>query len=268
MIKVSTVIPAYNQAGFIDEAVLGAVRQIGPFDHEILVSSDGSTDETRDRIGAWVKRFPTLVTDVSEDVNIGISGNFRRLFDAADGDYIAILEGDDLWTSHTKLARQVEFMQSNPDCSMVFSKILVRNLPGRTDVLLPRQENIRVSKLTGADFLAEPTMNLIANFSCCLVRKDLVRLMPDRLFQDRFNEIAMAFFLERHGPIGFLDEVLSIYHLHASGVWTGSGRRKQLESGLQTRRMVLDVADPRYAAGIEAVIEKDYVGPLSELEET
>lgn len=265
MTRITTIIPTYNQEGYIDAALTSAIRQLGNFSHEILVSSDGSTDTTRDKIRDWCRRYPLLIRDLSADRNVGISGNFRRLFDAASGDYIAILEGDDLWTDAEKLEKQSAFLRSNPDCSMVFSMIRVRQLPSGKDSFLDRQTSLGTSRLTGEDFLADPSMNLIANFSCCMLKTALVRQLPDRLFRQRFNEIAMAFFFERFGPIGFLKEEMSIYHQHAGGVWTGISREAQLRSGLETREMVLEIADPRHADSIRRIIEERYRKPLASL---
>lgn len=265
MTRISTIVPTYNQEGYIDAAISSVIEQIGDFTHEILVSSDGSTDRTRARILDWRKRYPMLIRDISEDFNVGISSNFRRLFDAATGDYIAILEGDDLWTNPTKVQSQKDFLLKNPDCSMVFSMIKVRQLPEGGDSFLDRQTMLTTDKLRGEDFLADPSMNLIANFSSCMLRTNLVRKLPDRLFRERFNEIAMAFFFEGFGPIGFIKEAMSIYHQHTGGVWTGLSREAQLRSGMETRQMVLEIADQRHASAIRKIIEERYQKPLAAL---
>jgi len=262
--RITTVIPTYNQEGYIATAIESAVSQIGRFDHEILVSSDGSTDGTRSIIAEWCRRHPGLVKDVSPQENLGISRNFKSLFSQATGDYIAILEGDDIWTDHEKLVKQLSFLQSKADCVMVFSKIVVKKLPSGEESFLPRQERLK-DLLDGSDFLADPSMNLIANFSSCLFDGNLLRAVPERLYRGRFNEIALAFYLERHGKIGFISEPMSVYHQHAAGVWTGSSREQQLRAGLATREMVLDVADERYHTAIENIIQERYRKPLSTL---
>lgn len=262
MIRITTIIPTYNQEQYIDSAIQSVVEQLGNFSHKILVSSDGSTDSTRDRIRDWQRRYPMLIQDVSFDENIGISGNFRHLFNAASGDYLAILEGDDIWTDPEKLQKQSAFMEANPECSMVFSMIRVRQLLSGEDSFLDRQTNLATDKLRGEDFLADPSMNLIANFSSCMIKTSLAQQFPNRIFQERFNEIAMAFFLEKFGPIGFLKEEMSIYHQHAGGVWTGISHEAQLRSGLATREMVLEIADSRHFNTISEIIEDRYRKPL------
>lgn len=264
--RISTIIPTYNHQDFILAAIESAVRQEGDFDHEIIVCSDGSNDKTPTIIANYARENPGVIRNLSLSANNGISETFRRCIAASTGDYIAILEGDDIWTDNQKLKKQMSFLHENIDCSMVFSKISVKRLPSGKETLLPRQNNLKKDKLDGSDFLADESMNLIANFSCCMFRSHVMKNAPSRLFEGRFNEIAVAFYLERHGKIGFINEALSIYHQHEKGVWTGSSREQQLISGIETREMVADVAHPRYRSSILEIIETRYKKPLSELE--
>src|SRR5690606_34346862 len=121
------VIPTYNQERFIRFALESAIMQTGDFEHEILVADDGSTDGTRAIIEEFVGAHPKLVRSIGTAVNRGISANFRRCFQEASGDYIAILEGDDYWLRPDKLSRQLAFLEGEPECVMVFSKIDVLN---------------------------------------------------------------------------------------------------------------------------------------------
>ncbi|MER8829457.1 glycosyltransferase [Mesorhizobium sp. M0938] len=255
-ITITTIVPAYNHESYISQALDSAIKQAGDFIHEIIVCDDGSSDRTRDIVKGYVQKHRHLVRDVSNDENLGISSTFRKCIDNAAGDFIAILEGDDYWSSPDKLQKQLKFLMDNPDCSMVFSMIDVVNTQNGTKRLLNRQKVLTRSKLTGSDFLNDPSMNLIANFSSCLFKSGLMKSLPDRLFEGRFNEIALAFQLEKSGAIGFIQEVLSVYRQHPQGVWTGSDKRRQLESAIQARHMVKDVAAPAYHDRIQSVIDQ------------
>lgn len=253
---VSTVIPAYNHEDYIEQAIVSAISQKGNFIHEILVCDDASTDNTQKIITELQKKYPGLIRNISNPVNLGISATFRKCFKEASGDFIAILEGDDYWTTNSKLENQLQFLTNNVDCSMVFSMIDVLNVEAKKSRYLKRQQSISKNRLSGKDFLADPTMNLIANFSSCMFKSDLLRTLPDRLFDGRFNEIALAFYMERSGPIGFLNSAMGVYRQHPQGVWTGSDKKRQLESAIQTRKMVKDVADLKYHKDIQKVIDQ------------
>ncbi|TIU62360.1 MAG: glycosyltransferase, partial [Mesorhizobium sp.] len=122
-ITITTLIPAYNHETYISQALDSAVKQVGDFNHEIIVCDDGSSDGTRSILKGYAHRYRHLVRDISNDENLGISGTFRKCIDNATGDFIAILEGDDYWSSAEKLQKQLRFLIDNPDCSMVFSMI-------------------------------------------------------------------------------------------------------------------------------------------------
>jgi glycosyltransferase involved in cell wall biosynthesis len=247
---------------YIKKAIESVLIQEGDFIHEIIISDDGSKDGTRAIIDEYTKQNHMRIRNISSDKNSGISTNFRKCFEAATGDYVAVLEGDDYWTDARKLEKQLEFMKSNKDCSMAFSKIEVHNVRNGTRKTLERQDNIKKTRLTGEDFLNDSSMNLIANFSSCMFRADLMKQAPALLFEKRISEIAVVLYLEQHGPIGFLDEVMSVYLQHPNGVWSGSDRLGQLKSGLETRRIAKEIAHPRHRDKIQKIIDEQFVAKL------
>ncbi|MDQ0346349.1 glycosyltransferase family 2 protein [Ancylobacter vacuolatus] len=255
---VTTVIICYNQKDFIAQAIESALAQVGDFFHDIVIADDGSTDGTADIARDFCARHPFALRMIGDGTNRGISGNFQRAFAAAGGEFLAVLEGDDYWTDPAKLARQIAFLRKNADCSMVFSKIEIETpgTPGRAT--LPRQDKLRKSKLDGADFLAEPSLNLIANFSCCLFRSDAMKTLPNGLFRHRLSEIALAFHLERLGPIGYLNQPMSVYRQHPQGVWTGASPQEQRASGRRVREAAKAVAREQYRPALQAIIDARY----------
>ena len=190
------------------QALESAIVQTGDFEHEILVLDDASTDGTTDIVRGYAKRYPGLVKDISNRENLGISGNLKHAFSLAGGEYIAILEGDDYWTDTRKLEKQLAFLEENRECPMVFSRIRLQC--GETYNTLPRQDNLP-EKLGNADLLAYKGKNPICSVSCCLFRKDALEALPDIVCGPRFNEMAAAFFLVQLGPIGHMQDFLSVH---------------------------------------------------------
>jgi len=101
---ISVIIPAYNVAGFIAEAVASVVAQTSPV-HEILAIDDGSTDGTtawlRDR-AATDGRLRVLTSD-----RLGPGGARNVGLAAASQPIVAFLDGDDAWPRR-KIERQME----------------------------------------------------------------------------------------------------------------------------------------------------------------
>ncbi|WP_409261276.1 glycosyltransferase [Pseudomonas putida] len=263
--SVTTMITTYNHEKHIAQAICSVLNQVGDFHHSIIISDDGSTDRTRKIISHYAEKYPDRIIDLSSDTNVGVSANMLRCFKANKSKYLAICEGDDFWTDPHKLSKQIAFLESNKKHSMVFSQILIKNENKDRFETLPRQEDIFSDSLTGWEFIKEPTMNLIGNFSCCMFRSSVINAMPDIMFKTRLNEIAVAFHADKFGRIGFIKRLMSVYRQHSSGLWTGSQKIAQLRSGLTAREMARAVAASEYLPAITEIIKNKYLIPLSEL---
>ncbi|ADH88666.1 glycosyl transferase family 2 [Ancylobacter novellus DSM 506] len=255
---VTSVIVCYNQAEYIAEAIESVLAQRGDFYQDIVVADDGSTDGTAEIVQRYCEKNRWRMRSIGDGINRGISGNFRRSFATAAGAYLAILEGDDYWSDRDKIAKQVAFLEANPDCSMVFSKIEVEAAGSRRRTTLERQDRIRKNKLDAADFLADPSLNLIANLSSCMFRSDLMKELPGILYRHRLSEMGLAFHLDRFGAIGYLNRPMSVYRMHAQGTWSGASAEMKLSSGRQVREVAKLVARDRYKGAIQDILDRHY----------
>jgi teichuronic acid biosynthesis glycosyltransferase TuaG len=114
---VSVVMPAFNSAVFIEQAIRSVQAQTLT-DWELLVADDGSTDET----AAIVRRMndnDPRVKLISLGERRGPAGARNAAIEAAGGRYIAFLDSDDMWKPH-KLERQIAFMRAR-DIALSFS---------------------------------------------------------------------------------------------------------------------------------------------------
>lgn len=101
---VSIITPTYNHAQFIGACIEGALEQTYE-DWEMLIVDDGSTDGTYEEI----RKFRDPRIRVEKQSNIGIwrlSKTYNRALARARGQFVGILEGDDLWPTD-KLELQV-----------------------------------------------------------------------------------------------------------------------------------------------------------------
>lgn len=263
---VTTAIVAYNQKQYIGQAIESALMQSGEFIHEILIADDGSNDGTAEVVKDYALRNPTKIRLIGDGTNVGISDNFRRCFDSASGDVIAILEGDDVWRQGN-IDAKARFMHENPDASMVFSRLgMFSKDPGSVN-FLERQTSLGKSRLTGDDFAADPDLNLIVNFSSCMFKTALMRQIPEELFDYRLSEICLAFYLEKHGNIGYIDEHLTSYRVHEAGVWSGLSKPDKLRSARRIRELTLKIAREDLHAAIRQNIVEKYDKPLLDMGE-
>lgn len=263
-VKLSVVILSYNHEKYIKEAIDSVLSQRGAFLCEILLSDDGSTDRTPEIMAEYAAKYPTLIRNISSTENVGISRNYKRCFQQATGKYVAVLEGDDYWKAADKLLRQMEFLQANPDCSMVFSRILMIDEAG-TRIELRRQQYIYRTKLTGYDFLADRFLNLIVNFSCCMFITKYMQQLPEILYSLRLSEIPLAFYLEQKGPIGYIPHIDSVYRKLSTSVWHGGTNQQKFRASFEIRKLTLHIADRKYKKLLFELIRKQYFfSPLAE----
>ena len=91
--SVTIILPAYRCAAYLDEAVTSALQQ-GEQVQEVWIGDDASDDGTLDRAMAWATRDARIKV-WSSPVNIGPSAMRNALVSRAQGDWIALLDGDD-----------------------------------------------------------------------------------------------------------------------------------------------------------------------------
>jgi glycosyltransferase involved in cell wall biosynthesis len=158
--QVSVVIPTYNRAGVVKEAVDSVLAQEYN-DFELIVVDDGSTDNTSEVLVPYGDDVTVLFQE-----NKGVSAARNRGIAEASGRYIAFLDSDDLWLPR-KLSAQVEFFNRRPDALICQTEeVWVRNgirvNPGK-----------RHKKPSGMIF--EPSLELcLVSPSAVMIRRDLM----------------------------------------------------------------------------------------------
>ncbi|HEV2720183.1 MAG TPA: glycosyltransferase family 2 protein, partial [Thermoanaerobaculia bacterium] len=116
---VSVIVPAYNYARYLDDA-LGSVRDQTYQRWECIVVDDGSTDDTAAVARRWAAsdgRF-RLVQHV---INKGVSASRNRGFAESRGDFIQFLDADDRLLTET-ISRHVRFLEEHPQTGVVYSE--------------------------------------------------------------------------------------------------------------------------------------------------
>ncbi len=109
---VSVIIPAYNGAVYIEQAIASILGQTYG-NYEIIVIDDGSTDDTE----KILKQYP--IKYIRQN-NQGVAGARNKGLELANGEYIAFLDQDDYFLPH-KLAYQVGLMEQQSHLGIVNS---------------------------------------------------------------------------------------------------------------------------------------------------
>ncbi|UCE40736.1 MAG: glycosyltransferase [Candidatus Aminicenantes bacterium] len=113
---VSIVITTFNRENLVSDAVESALAQTYK-DIEVVVVDDGSTDNTRQVLDKYIKD-EKIVYHYQE--NKGCSGAKATGVRISKGDYVALLDSDDIWYPD-KLERQIPLFEKNKDVGVVYS---------------------------------------------------------------------------------------------------------------------------------------------------
>lgn len=167
---VSIIMPAYNAAQYITEAIASVKAQTYQ-NWELLITEDCSTDGTR-QILDGVSANDVRIKVFYNDQNSGAATSRNRSLANAKGRYIAFLDADDLWLPD-KLEKQLAFMQSN-DIAMCYTSYETVEADGkyRNTIHIP-------GKIKYTDFLKRPlTCSHTIMFDLDFVDKSLL-IMPN-----------------------------------------------------------------------------------------
>jgi glycosyltransferase involved in cell wall biosynthesis len=111
----------YNHAPYIAQAIEGVLMQDTDFPFELVIGEDCSTDGTREIVLDYALRYSNIIRVVTSDSNVGMVKNNARTRNVCRGKYIAWCEGDDYWNNKKKLQKQIGYLETHPDCGLVFS---------------------------------------------------------------------------------------------------------------------------------------------------
>ncbi len=109
---VSVVVTTYNQARYIEATLESVFNQTYPA-WEVIVVDDGSTDDTPNRLA----RFGDKIRYIRQK-NQGVASSRNTGVSHARGDYVALLDGDDLWEPE-KLAVQITAAYDFPQSGLI-----------------------------------------------------------------------------------------------------------------------------------------------------
>src|SRR5438309_1588573 len=99
--------------------------QVTDFDYEIVIGEDCSTDRTREIVADLARLYPEKIRPLFHETNVGANRNLALALQMCQGQYVALLEGDDYWIDARKLQRQVWFLDDHPDYVICFHNVQV-----------------------------------------------------------------------------------------------------------------------------------------------
>jgi Glycosyl transferase family 2 len=231
---VSVVLRTYDHAPFIAQAIESVLIQQAPFPFELVIGEDCSSDGTREVVLSYAERNPDVIHAVLPEQNLGHGEILTRALDAARGDLIAYLDGDDYWTSAEKLRRQVEYLEHHPECTSCFHDVSLiyddAGIPSGT---------VSPGFAEGSFALDDIVMECFVPAPAMMFRRDLLRTLPGWAFESAWIDWVLHIAAARLGPLGYLPQPLAAYRVHAGGMFSALDRVSQLEEDLRFYEQLL-----------------------------
>jgi glycosyltransferase involved in cell wall biosynthesis len=116
---ISVIIPTYNRAAYVQQAVQSVLDQQGGFSFEIIVVDDGSTPATADAL----RRFGDAIRVVRQE-NAGLNPARNHGLRLVRGEYVALLDDDDVWLPGKTLQLMAP-LERYPDAGFVHSNFFI-----------------------------------------------------------------------------------------------------------------------------------------------
>ena len=213
--EITVIIPTYNHARYIGEAIESVIGQTIFESCRVIVSDDCSTDRTFDLAEAAALNTPNIIVRRNVE-NYGIMRHYGNLMKEVRTPFVAILEGDDLWTSPKKLELQRELLQHYPCAGMCFSACSVHLEATGQRIRHPSWNNGRNRLFNVTDLIYD---NAIATFSNCFYRSagliDVLSSSESAFGYDWLCNLKIA----ASSQIWLLAEPCTLYRVHDGGTW-------------------------------------------------
>ena len=220
----------YNHEGYIGQAINGFLLQETDFPFEILVHDDASTDGTTEIVLKYAEKYPNIIKPIIQTENQYAKGgliNLRFTFPKAKGKYVALCEGDDYWTDCTKLQKQVQFLEHNPEYVITYTDTQPFDENGKVDVNFGgARRDLAAIELKKA--------NPIYTLTTCF--RNVLNEIPLDLMSARYGDLVMWSLLGHYGKGKYLSSIIpAAYRVHDGGVHSKKTNREKYEMAVITR---------------------------------
>jgi glycosyltransferase involved in cell wall biosynthesis len=226
MARVTVIVPAYNAASYLPEALNSVLGQ-SYADWEIIVSDDGSTDHTRAVVESLMPDFDGRLHYMYQ-TNRGQAAARNAAIRQATGEFFALLDADDLWL-RDRLRLGINLMDSDAGMGLVHGK--VARINQASEIIehppcpAPKDQRGRIARKIYTR-RAHPLCPTVLFRKACVEK---IGLFDETLCPCEDRDL--WFRIAEHYSVGYLDEIVAHYRI----VPNSSSRNWQRASDAQRR---------------------------------
>jgi glycosyltransferase involved in cell wall biosynthesis len=209
--KVSVCVVTYNQEQYIRQCLESVYAQDTPFEFEVIIGDDASTDGTSAIVQEFAEREALRTRVVTQSSNVGPVPNYLAVHDLARGDYVAHIDGDDLMAPG-KLRLQAQFLDRHSDCVMVGHDVTIIDQTGC---------HVLSHSFAGRSIPEVTDINHLVEHGCFFAHSSKMYRRGAAGPVDHSAPI-VDFYLHVHhagvGKVGYIDHVLGSYRRNAASI--------------------------------------------------
>ncbi|WP_434172096.1 Undecaprenyl-phosphate 4-deoxy-4-formamido-L-arabinose transferase [Providencia manganoxydans] len=231
-IKVSICCITYNQEMYIKRALDSFLTQNTSFPFEIIIGDDASSDNTSKILDEYAKNYPKLITVISSPKNIGANANLLQVFNAAQGDYIALCEGDDFWCSEDKISIQYNTMLMDKNISFSFHSAYINK------TLSPIKYTKNKSYFTVEDIIKN-SQDQFCPTASYMFKRNVVKVLPPWFKNASIGDYYIEIYSLTLGVGLYIDKPMCVYQQMAVNSWSAS-ISNNLEKLIKSRSSIIE----------------------------
>lgn len=217
---------AYNHEKFIKNAIEGVLMQKTSYSFQLVIGEDCSNDATRIICEKYAEKYPNKIILLPSEKNLGMMPNFIRTLKACTGKYIALCEGDDYWIDTLKLQKQVDFLESHSNYSGCYHHVYRALSNNNFDISSKKiYKGCPLKKITIEDLLYNKYS--LFHTSSFVFRSNLLEY-PEWFNTMVSGDMSLFFIIAAKGPIGYIQNVMSVYREHEGGITKTSDHNEKL----------------------------------------
>ncbi len=248
--KVSIIIPTYNRAQYLGQAIKSALNQDYP-NKEIIVSDNASTDNTFEVVKQFMN-YPEFKYFRNE-TNIGMVPNWRKaLYEYATGEYAIILSDDDFFVDKSYISKAIKLFRENPTLGLVHANCIIwyqdKGYALKTLYQLP---NI----INGREYFFNFGLNYPGPAFCTTIfNTELAKKLEAFLEENPSTDFLLWLKMMLFSDVGFIKNVVAVYRKHRNNI----SSNMDLNIHLQNLITVTKPAEMAKQLGLDNMLIEDW----------
>lgn len=223
-IMVTVLCRTYNKIEFVRQSLEGVAMQKTNFRFQALVYDDASTDGTAEVVKEFVDKYPDVFIPIfhKENYYMKQDGSWEKDYSSClPGKYMCFCDDDDYWTDPYKLQKQVDYLESHPDCGMVYTQARILN-----------EETKRFSSGWSTQTSFEKLLingNTVMTFTACMRTKYYLEYFNEMGRKNCWatEDLPIWIYISHISQIIFIDDVMGVYRVFPNSLSHSKDINKQ-----------------------------------------